>query len=45
MIQCGVGVNQVCVVIIIGSWSDGSVWTVLRVVVCCNVWEEKVMSG
>ena len=41
----GVGVGRVCRVIMIGRWSEGSVWTVLHMVFYCCVGEQKVMSG
>ena len=45
VIQCGVGVRHVCVVIMIGRWSEGSVCTVCHVVFGSSVGEQKVMSG
>ena len=45
MIRCGVGVRRVCVVIMTGRWSEGSVWTVRHVVFCSTVGEQKVMPG
>ena len=38
------GVRDVRVVIMIGRWSDGSVWTVRHVIFCSNVGEQKVIS-
>ena len=38
------GVRRVHVVIMIGRWSEGSVWTVRHVVFCSTVGEQKVMS-
>ena len=45
VIWCGVGVRHVRVVIMIGTWSEGTVWTVHHVVFCSNVGEQKVISG
>ena len=45
VIRCGVGVRRVCVVIMIGRWSEESVCTVRHVVFCYSVGEQKVMSG
>ena len=44
VIQCGVGDRRVCVVIMIGRWSEGSVCTVLDVIYSSRVREQKVMS-
>ena len=43
--RCGVNMRHVHVVMMIGSWSAGSVSTVRHVVFCSNVGEQKVMSG
>ena len=45
VIRCGVGVRRVHIFIMIGRWSEGSVCTVLHVVFCSSVGEQKVMSG
>ena len=39
------GVRCVCVVIMMGWWSEGIVCTVCHVVFCSYVGEQKVISG
>ena len=45
VIQCGVSIQRVRVVIMIGRWSEGSMCTVCHVVFCSSVGEQKVTSG